>query len=171
MASREVSCEFPCVSKLPLWFRVNSSLFWPALASSDLFWSLPRARFGCEPQRRTRWGGAFVSMLPLWFRANCLAFRRSRCGFVRIPLCFDAFAMVSCEFRLPLRPSLASDRSTAHAAMGRDLRFDAPVEVSLEFPYVSMLPPWFRANSSKTRLVYFLTITHILKYKLLVYLG
>ena len=45
-------------------------------------------------------------MLPLWFRVNNGArggtgpwFRRSRCGFARIPLRFDAPAVVSREFR------------------------------------------------------------------------
>ena len=65
-----------CVSTCPLWFRANSGLLRPLLGG----------RLGCGQQRRTRWGGAFVSMLPLWFRANPVAFRRSRCGFARIPL-------------------------------------------------------------------------------------
>ena len=91
-----VSREFRCVSMLPLWFRANSGLFWRVLASSGLFWG---GRLGCRPQRRTRWGGAFVSTVPLWFRANSVAFRRCRCGFARIPLRFDAPAVVSREFR------------------------------------------------------------------------
>ena len=72
-----VSCEFRCVSMLPLWFRANSGLSWPLQASSGgATYSI-----GCRPQRRTRWGGPFVSRLPLRFRANSVAFRRSRCGF------------------------------------------------------------------------------------------
>ena len=108
---------------------------------------------GYGPQRRTRgWGATFVSTLPLWFRANSLAFRRSRCGFARLPLRFDAPAVVSREFRLPLACSglfggpLRLRAATAHT-VGRDLRFDAPAVVSREFPRVSTLPLWFRANS------------------------
>ena len=95
-----VSREFRCVSTLLLRFHANSGLFWRALASSGLFWG---GRLGCGPQRRTQWGGALVSTLPQRFRANSVAFRRSRCGFARIPLRFDAPAVVSREFR----PSLA----------------------------------------------------------------
>ena len=157
-----VSREFRCVSMLPLWFRANSGLFWRVLASSGLFWG---GRLGCRPQRRTRWGGAFVSTVPLWFRANSVAFRRCRCGFARIPLRFDAPAVVSREFR-PLLACLASSGldllggPTAHE-VGRGLRFDAravvsrefrcistlPAVGSREFPCISMLLLWFRANS------------------------
>ena len=89
-----------------------------------------------------------VSTLPLWFRANSVAFRRSRCGFARIPLFrrsrlgfariplrFDARAVISREFR-----------ATAHA-VGWGLRFDAPAVVSREFRCISMLPLWIHANS------------------------
>ena len=147
------SREFRCVSTLPLWFRANSVAFrcspcgfaripassgvlWPLLASSVL-----GGRLGCGPQRHTRWGGAFVSTvsrefrcistLPLWFR---VAFRRSRCGFARIP------ASSGLLWPLWLRSA------TAHA-VGRGLRFNAPAVVSREFRCVSTLPLWFRANS------------------------
>ena len=132
---------------------------------------------GCGPQRRTRrWNATFVSTLPLWFRENSVAlFRRSRCGFARIPLRFDAPAVVSREFRPPLacsglvwgghrngarggaRPSfrlplwfransLAFRRSRRGFAR-IPLRFDAPAADSREFRCVSMLPLWFRAIS------------------------
>ena len=105
---------------LPLWFRVNSGLFWRVLASS---WG---RRLGCRPQRRTRWGGAFVSTL--WFRANSVAFRCSRCGFARFPASSGVF-----------QPLLAGPLR---------LQAAAPVEVvSREFPCVSTLPLWFRTNS------------------------
>ena len=82
------------------------------------------------------------------------SFRRSRCGFARIPLRFDAPAVVSREFRPLLACSglfaspgpLRLRAATAHA-VGRGLRFDAPAVVSREFPCVSTLPLWFRANS------------------------
>ena len=86
-------------ARIPLRFdapAVVSREFQPLLACSGLFWG---SRLSCGPQRRTRWGGAFVSTLPLWFRANSVAFRRSRCDFARIPLRFDAPAVVSREFR------------------------------------------------------------------------
>ena len=189
--------EFPCVSTLPLWFRANSGLLWPLLASSggplrlraatahavgrDLRFDAPAVvsrEFPCVstlPPVVSRefpcvstlplWFRAISTLLP-WFRANSLAFRRSRRGFARIPLRFDAPAVVGrdlrfdapavvfrrsrCGFaRIPassglLWPLLASSggslrlrAATAHA-VGRDLRFDAPV---------SKLPPWFRATS------------------------
>ena len=86
-------------------------------------------------------------------------FRRSRCGFSRIPLRFDAPAVVSREFRCismfplwfransglswplqafsggPLRLPTATAR-----AVRRGLGFDAPAVVSREFRCVSMLP-------------------------------
>ena len=93
-------------------------------------------------------------------------FRRSRCGFARIPLRFDAPAVASREFccisMLPLWFRANSGLSwplqafsggplrlpTATArAVGRGLGFDAPAVVSREFRCVSMLPLWFRANS------------------------
>ena len=107
-----VSREFPCVSTLPLWFRANSQAFRRSRrgfapipiafgrsrcgvaripASSGLLWPLLGGRLGCGPQRRTRWGATFVC---------------SRCGFTRIPMRFDAPAVVSREFpcvsKLPL---------------------------------------------------------------------
>ena len=120
-----VSREFRCVSTLPLWFRANSVAFRCSRcgfaripASSGVFWPLLQGgRLGCGPQRRTRWGGAFVSTLG----ANSIAFRRSRCGFARIPLRFDAPAL--------------------------PLRFDAPAVVSREFRCVATLTLWFHANS------------------------
>ena len=42
--------------------------------------------------------------------------------------------------------------ATAHAAVGRGLRFDAPALVSREFRCVSTLPLWFRANSGRGHL-------------------
>ena len=110
--------------------------------------------------RWRRWGATFVSTLPMWFRANSVAFRRSRCGFARIPLRFDAPAVVSCEFR-PLLAcsglfwpllggSLRLQAATAHA-VGRGLRFDTPAVVSREFRCVSMLPLWFRAKPQRER--------------------
>ena len=124
------------VSTLPLWFVANSVTFRcsrcgfariplhfdapaavscefrPLVASSGLFW---RGHLGCRPQRRTRWGGALVSTLPLWFRANSVAFRCSRCGFARIPLHFDAPAVVS---RGSPRPSSA-ERTCHHQDLWR----------------------------------------------------
>ena len=106
-AAAVVSREFRCVSTLPLWFRANSVAFRCSRcgfaripASSGLLWPLLQGgRLGCGPQRRTRWGGAFVSTLllwfrefccvstlPLWFRTNSVAFRCSRCGFACSPL-------------------------------------------------------------------------------------
>ena len=70
------------------------------------------------------------------------SFRRSRCGFARIPLRFDAHAVISREFR----PLLASSGG-GHLDTGRGLRFDAPAVVPREFRCVSMLPLWFRAHS------------------------
>ena len=111
---------------------------------------------GGGPQRRTRrWGATFVlvSTLPLWFRANSLAFRRSCCGFARIPLRFDAPAVVSREFRcvstLPLwfRANSVAFRRSRCGFARIPLRFDAPAVVSREFRCVSTLPLWFRANS------------------------
>ena len=95
----------------------------------------------------------------MWFRANYVAFRCSRCGFARIPLRFDAPAVVSREFRcilmLPLWFRANSSLSwrlqtfsggvtslrllTATArAVGRGLGFDAPAVVSRELRCVSM---------------------------------
>ena len=70
-------------------------------------------------------------MLPLWFRANSFAFRSSRCGFARIPLIFDAPAMVSSNSGLtwPLQ-----------ASSGGPLRLPA---VACRCGGVL----WFRANS------------------------
>ena len=70
------------VSTLPLWFRANSGLFW-----------------GGPRRLRAATAHAVVLTLPLWFRANSVAFRRSRCGFARIPLRFDTPAVVSREFQ------------------------------------------------------------------------
>ena len=42
--------------------------------------------------------------------------------------------------------------ATAHAAVGRGLRFDAAALVSREFRCVSTLPLWFRANSGRGHL-------------------
>ena len=101
---------------------VVSCEFRPLMASSGLFWG---GHLGCRPM---------VSTLPLWFRTtNSVAFRCCRCGFARIPLHFDAPAVVSREFR----PLVASS----------GLGFDAPAVVSREFRCVSMLPLWFCANS------------------------
>ena len=123
------------VSTLPLWFRANSVAFRcshcgfariplhfdapavvsrefrPLVASSGLFWG---GHLGCRPQWRARWDGSLVSMLPLWFRANSVAFRCSRCGFVRIPLHFDAPAVVSREFRPLVASSGGSDFGVEH---------------------------------------------------------
>ena len=76
---------------------------------------------------------------------NSVAFRCSRCGFARIPLHFDAPAVVSRDFR-PLLGPLRSPTATARAVR-RGLGFDAPAVVSREFRCVSMLPLRFRANS------------------------
>ena len=78
-AAAVVSREFRCISMLPLWFRANSGLSWPLQASlGGATWVADRtgARGGTGP----------------WFRC-------SRCGFARIPLRFDAPAVVSREFR------------------------------------------------------------------------
>ena len=105
------------------------------------------------------------------------AVRCSRRGFARIPLRFDAPAVVSREFRplvassglfwLPLWFRVNSGlfwlapcslfwpllrgplrlRAVTAHTVGRGLRFDAPAVVSREFRCVSMLPLWFRANS------------------------
>ena len=92
-------------------------------------------------------------------------FRRSRCGFARIPLRFDAPAVVSREFafrcsrcgfaRIPasrglFRPLLGGPLRLPAAtarAVRRGLGFDAPAVVSHEFRCVSTLPLWFRANA------------------------
>ena len=136
MASREFRPLLAC-----------SSLFWPLLgrwgvaripAASGLFWPLLGGHLGCGPQRRTRWGGAFVWTPPL--------------RFARIPLRFDAPAAVVSRrlfcglFRLLLGEPLELRAAMAHA-VGRGLRFDAPAVVSREFRCVSMLPLWCRADS------------------------
>ena len=121
----------------------------PFLACSGLFWG---GRLGCGPQRRTRWGGAFVSTLPLWFRANSVACRRSRYGFARIrSRCgFTRIPGSSCLL-WPLLGGPLMLAATAYA-VGRStlppLWFrNAPAVVLREFRCVSMLPLWFRANS------------------------
>ena len=104
-------------------------------------------RIGCRSQRRTRqWGGVFVSTLPLWFYANSVVFRRSRCNFARIPLRFDAPAVVSREFRPLLGERLRLRAATAHA-VGRGLRFNAPVMVSRDCRCISTFPLGFHTNS------------------------
>ena len=143
-----VSREFRCVSMLPLWFRARSGLFWRVLASSGEPLRL-RAATAHAVGRGLRFDARAVvsrelrcvSTLPLWFRANSVAFRRSRCGFARIP--------ASSGLLWPLRilgGPLRLRAATAHA-VGRGLRFDAPAVVSREFRCVSTLPLWFRANS------------------------
>ena len=108
-----VSHEFRCVSMLPLWFRANSVAFRCSCcgfaripASRGLFRPLLGGLLRL-PTATARAVGALVSTLPLWFRANSVAFRCCRCGFARIPLHFDAPAVVSREFR-PLVPLKAS---------------------------------------------------------------
>ena len=147
-----VSREFRCVLMLPLWFRVNSVAF---RCSCCGFARIPASR------------GIFANsglLLPkqclhngvLTFRVKELVadrngargggtgpwFRRSRCGFARIPLRFDAAAVVWPVLGGPFRLPTATAR-----AVGRGLGFDAPAVVSREFRCVSMLPLWFRANS------------------------
>ena len=73
------------LARIPLRFdapAVASREFRPLVASSGLFRG---GHLGCRPQRRARWDGSLVWMLP--------------CGFARIPLRFDAPAVVSREFR------------------------------------------------------------------------
>ena len=80
------------VSMLPLWFRANSVAFRCCCcgfaripASRGLFRPLPPTIYVAD--RHGARGGTGP-----WFR-------RSRCGFARIPLRFDAPAVVSREFR------------------------------------------------------------------------
>ena len=80
-------------------------------------------------------------------------FRRFRCGFTRIPLRFDAPAVVSREFRPLLACSglicggpLGLRAATVHA-VGWGLRFDAPAVVSQEFRYVPVVSREFRCVS------------------------
>ena len=87
--------------------------FQPLLASGG-------GHLGCGPQRRTRWGGAFVSTLP-----------RIPLRFEALPLWFRANSGLSGPFWLLLGGPLRLRAATAHA-------------VRREF--VSMLPLWFRAN-------------------------
>ena len=101
-----VSREFRCVSMLPLWFRANSVAFRCSHcgfaripASRGLFWLLLGGALRLPTATARAVGRVWVSTLPLWFRANSVAFRCSRCGFARIPLHFDAPAVVSREFR------------------------------------------------------------------------
>ena len=77
------------------------------------------------------------------------SFRRCRFGFARIPLRFDAPAVVSREFRPgPLRLRAA----TAHA-VGRGLRFDAPAVVLREFRCVSTPAVFSRCGFARIRCV------------------
>ena len=83
-------------------------------------------RLGCGLQGRT------------WFRANSLAFRRSRRGFARIPMRFDAPAVVSrkffCVSTLPLW-----FRANSHA-FRRSRRGFAPIPLRLDAPAVLFWP-------------------------------
>ena len=102
LACPSVSAESPPCT--PTKRNPNYVSFFPKQCLHDGVLTLAVSkRIGCGPQRRTRrWGATFVSTLPLWFRENSVAFRRSRCGFARLSLRFDAFAVVSREFWPPL---------------------------------------------------------------------
>ena len=172
--------EFRCVSMLPLWFRADSVAFRCSRcgfarvpASSGVFWPLlggPLRLLAATAHAVGR------STLPLWFRASFFACRRSRCGFARFPLRFDAPAVlggrlgcagrngarggavdapavVSRKFRcvstlsLWFRANSVAFRCSRCGFARLPLRFDASAVVSHEFRCVSMLPLWFRANS------------------------
>ena len=104
-------------------------MFWPVPASSGLFW--PSLGGATEVAGRN---GLFDAPAVVSRESRCVSmepsFRRSCCGFARIPLRFDAPAVVSREFR----PLLAS--SGGHLGCGPQRR-----------TRWGRLPLWFRASS------------------------
>ena len=160
-----VSREFPCVSTLPLWFRANSGLLWPALAS---FAVAPAHAVGRDLRFDSRCGFAriplrfdapavvsrefpCVSTLPLRIRENSVAFRCSRCGFARFPASSGLLwpllgARLGCWPQRRTRWGVYNSFRRSRCGLIPS-RFGAPAVVSHEFPCVSTLPLWFRANS------------------------
>ena len=139
---RRSRCGF---ARIPLRFDAPAGVSreFRCISMPGLFWG---GHLGCRPQRRKRWDGSLVSTLPLWFRANSVAFGCSRCGFVRIPLPFDAHAMASRELRLVASSGLFWGGHVGCRPRGETGPW-FPAVVSHEFCCVSMLPLWFRANS------------------------
>ena len=111
---------------------VVSRVFWPAVASS--IWA---GRNGAR--------GGFS-------RENSLAFRPCRCGFAQILLCCVSrhpawFRANSVSFWLLLGGRLGCGPPRRARWVGREQCGFARISaVSREFPCVSTLPVWFRAN-------------------------
>ena len=152
-----VSREFRCVSTLPLWFRANSLPLWFHANSGFFLPALASSGGAAYASRNSVRGGAVDA-------PAAVVSQRSRCGFARIPLRFDAAAVVSREFRPLLACSSWGGRLGCWPQVGRStlplwfrtnsvafrrfrcgfarikLRFDAPAVVSRDFRGVSTLP-------------------------------
>ena len=149
-----VSREFRCVSTLPLWFRANSLPLWFHANSGFFLPALASSGGAAYASRNSVRGGAVDA-------PAAVVSQRSRCGFARIPLRFDAAAVVSREFRpllacsswggrlgcWPQRRTRWGGRRSRCGFARIPLRFDASAVVSHELSCVSTLPLWFRATS------------------------
>ena len=149
VAFRCCRCGF---ARIPLHFDappVVSREFRPLVASSGLFW---RGHLGCQPQRHARWNWSLVSTL--------------LCGFARIPLRFDAPAVVSREsvsfqcsllFRansVAFRCSpcgfarIPASRGLFRLLLGGPLRLPTATARAVRRNLIVSTPPlWFRTNS------------------------
>ena len=124
-----VSRDFSCVATFPLWFRTYSGLLWPLQSG--------RAVTAHAGGFRVRILLRFDAAVVVSHKFFCVAFQGTRRGFARIPSLSGFFWGGRLGCGPPRRARWVGREQCGFARISA---------VSREFPCVSTLPVWFRAN-------------------------